>query len=122
MKRIPKLQTITEQQYVKLREKGLGVSRKTTIHQVLKFVRSVNNIFDDSYHVKVHVSAYYIGEVLHYGEIDENSSGWISWYTSGLHSWEIAESLCLDHILEIKNKYYYYFKDGKQIITDIKNE
>jgi len=48
---------------------------------------------------RIYVSAYYVAEVAWYGEIDEGTSGWLNWYSMGVHSWEDAESLALDYML-----------------------
>jgi hypothetical protein len=99
--KLEKLQTINERQYEKLRLGGIEVGMKTTVHEVLKFMRSVKALdyFDNTYNVRIHESAYYVAEVYWYGEINQGTSGWLNWYSMGVHSWEDAESLALDYML-----------------------
>jgi hypothetical protein len=96
-----KLQTINERQYERLRLAGFEVGMKTTVLEVLKFMRSAEALeyFNECYRVRIHESAYYVAEVAWYGEIDEGTSGWLNWYSMGVHSWEDAESLALDYML-----------------------
>jgi hypothetical protein len=101
--KLSKLQTINERQYERLRLAGIQVGRKTTVHEVLKFMQTqdaielINN--NAAMYCRIYVSAYYVAEVAWYGEIDEGTSGWLNWYSMGVHSWEIAESLALDFML-----------------------
>jgi hypothetical protein len=101
--KLKKLQTITEKQYERLRLAGIEVGRKTTVQEVLKFMQTQDAIelinLDASMYCRIYVSAYYVAEVSWYGEISKEKSGWLTWCSHGVHSWEIAESLALDFML-----------------------
>jgi hypothetical protein len=101
--KLEKLRTINERQYERLRLAGIEVGMKTTVHEVLKFLQTLDAVelinLDAPMYCRIYVSAYYVAEVAWYGEINEGTSGWLNWYSMGVHSWEDAESLALDYML-----------------------
>ena len=104
--KLRRLPVITEEQYEKLRVKGLDVGKKTTIEEVLKFFREDIDAqaFDSRapFFVKVHSMKSYLSEVSWF---DRKPYYGADSKVVGLYeTWDIAVSAALDYILKIEPK------------------
>jgi hypothetical protein len=117
--KLKKLQTITEKQYERLRLAGIEVrlvGKKTTVQQVLKFMRSQDAIelinLDAPLYSKVYVVnkfKKFVAEVIWHKENE-----WNGWFSKPVDSWEEAESLALDFMLgTLDEKEYPNYKINK---------
>ena len=114
--KLRKLPVITEEQYEKLRIRGLDVGKKTTIEEVLKFFREDQDavVFDSRapFFVKIHVSKCYMSEVLWFNRnmpevlwFNGNPYyGADSKFTGIYETWDQSMCAALDYILKIEPK------------------
>jgi hypothetical protein len=103
--KLRKLPVITEEQYEKLRGKGLEIGKKTTVESVLKFFREDQDAvaFDSRapFFVKIHVMKCYMSEVMWF---DRKPYYGADAKIMGLYkTWDQAMSAALDYILGIKS-------------------
>jgi hypothetical protein len=103
---LKKLRTLTDRQYKRLHNAGIEVTKETTVQEVLKFMRTedaFNSInYDAPMYYNIHVSGYYVAEVLWFGEKEVGVMEWQSWKSNPVRDWEFAESLALDHMLGLE--------------------
>jgi hypothetical protein len=104
--KLEKLRTLTEAQYKRLYNAGIEVTEETTVQEALKFMRTedaINLINDNApLYYYIHVSGYYVAEVLWFGEKEVGTMEWQSWKSNAVHDWEFAESLALDYMLGLE--------------------
>jgi hypothetical protein len=82
-----KLLKINDRQLSKFIELGFEVTSDTLVLEGLKFFRDKIDIY-----VKVNVGLYFVSEIYKFNET--------IWHSHGVHSWEDAESLALNYLLQ----------------------
>jgi UDP-N-acetylmuramyl pentapeptide synthase len=102
---IEKLRTLTEAQYKRLHDSRVDVTRKTTVQEVLKFMRTCKAavINDEApMYCNIKTKGNYIAEVFWFGEKETGTVEWQNWRSNPVNDWEFAESLALDYMLGLE--------------------